>query len=141
MISLISSPFYSPCSLQLTERMFRIYNKDFNGFIKFGDFLTQSWTYAPYDRERCCELSFRLLSRRGDTFDIDKSCIDLVDLEHFVQQRYNRSHKKSEKWVKKIAVALYAHIDTDESGGIDYKEFREVSSDQSRRISKRGAMR
>ena len=60
----------------------------------------------------------------GDTFDIDTSCLDLMDLEHFVQERYNRSNKKSEKWVKKIAVALYAHIDMDMNGGIDYQEFR-----------------
>ncbi|GMH71402.1 hypothetical protein TL16_g05639 [Triparma laevis f. inornata] len=109
---------------ELTERMFKIYNTNYNGCINFKDFLTISFTYAPYDRERCCELSFRLMSRRGDTFDIDTSCLDLMDLEHFVQERYNRSNKKSEKWVKKIAVALYAHIDMDMNGGIDYQEFR-----------------
>ncbi|GMH56147.1 hypothetical protein TrST_g3042 [Triparma strigata] len=112
---------------ELTERMFKIYNTNYNGYINFKDFLTQSWTYAPYDRERCCELSFRLMSRRGDTFDIDSSCIDLMDLEHFVQERYNRNNKKPEKWVKKIAVALYAHIDQDMSGGIDYQEFRKFA--------------
>jgi hypothetical protein len=50
-----------------------------------------------------------------------------MDLEHFVQERYNRNNKKPEKWVKKIAVALYAHIDQDMSGGIDYQEFRKFA--------------
>ncbi len=108
----------------LTERMFNIYNKDLNGFINFRDFLTVSWTYAPYDKERCVELSFRLLSRRGDVFDMDKTCLDLTDLENFIENRYNRKKKKSQKWVKNTAVSLYAHIDIDMSGGISYSEFR-----------------
>ena len=55
----------------LTERLFTIFNKEFNGYIKFRDFLNIAFTFAPYDIERCVELSFRLLSRRGDTFNMD----------------------------------------------------------------------
>jgi Ca2+-binding EF-hand superfamily protein len=111
----------------LTDRMFEYYNKEFNGLIKFRDFLTISFTFAPYDRERCIELSFRLLSRRGDSFDIDRSVIDLTDIEHFVRVRYNKNEKKSERWVVKKAVDLYSHIDEDMSGGISYSEFREYA--------------
>jgi hypothetical protein len=72
------------------------------------------------------ELSFRLLSRRGDTFEVERSCIDLTDIEFFVRQRYNQGGKgkKSEKWVGKKAVDLYSHIDADMSGGISYQEVR-----------------
>jgi len=41
------------------------------------------------------------------------------------RDRYNKAGKKSDKWVSKKAVDLYAYIDADMSGGISYHEFRE----------------
>jgi len=67
------------------DRLFMIFNKEFNGFVKFRDYLNLCFTFAPYDRERCVELSFRILSRRGDTFEMEKTCLDLTDMEHFIR--------------------------------------------------------
>lgn len=110
-----------------SNRFFGVFDKRLNGYINFNDFFTTCWTYAPFDKERCVELSFRLLSRRGSTFDPDTTCLDVADIEHYVQTRYNKDNKKSKKWVNKRAVSLYAEIDADEGGGISYKEFREFS--------------
>jgi len=55
-----------------TERMFNIFNMQYNGYISFKDFFTVCWEYLPYDKDRTIELSFRILSRRGDTFDPER---------------------------------------------------------------------
>jgi len=72
----------------LTQRLFDVFNTQMNGYINFFDFLTSMFRYCPYDRERCIELSFRLISRRGNKFDPKCTCLDLIDFEKFVKERY-----------------------------------------------------
>jgi len=80
-----SSPQIS--SLFYTNRLFSLFNRNFNGFVTIRDFLVLTWQYCPHDGARVAELAFRLTSRRGDCFDPGVSVLDLVDVEDFVAAR------------------------------------------------------
>ncbi|GMI13799.1 hypothetical protein TrVE_jg9649 [Triparma verrucosa] len=106
-----------------TRRLFQVFNRNFNGYVNIRDFLTTTWLYCPYDEGKVAELSFRLISRRGDVFEPDVSIIDLVDIEEFVKARYDPMGRKKETSLKKIAVAIFAFLDVDGSGGVGFDEF------------------
>ena len=106
-----------------TDRLFDIFNRNFNGFVNIRDFLVTTWLYCTFDAARVAEISFRLLSRRGDVFEPDTTIIDLVDIEAFVKARYDPLGRKKETSLKKIAVAVFAFLDVDGSGGVGFDEF------------------
>ena len=119
----------------LTRRLFDLFNTQLNGFINFHDFLHNAFQYCAYDREKCVELSFRLLSRRGAGFDRHQTVLDLIDFETFVRERYYSSRggeKKAQKNVnpKKIskdALSLFALVDDEMTGGERASEASEPS--------------
>jgi len=106
-----------------TDRLFAIFNRNFNGFVNIRDFLLTCWLYCCFDASRVVEVSFRLLSRRGDVFEPDTTIIDLVDIEAFVKVRYDPLGRKKDTSLKKIAVAIFAFLDVDGSGGVGFDEF------------------
>ncbi|GMH66001.1 hypothetical protein TL16_g04334 [Triparma laevis f. inornata] len=106
-----------------TRRLFQVFNRNFNGYINIRDFLTTTWLYCPYDAGKVAELSFRLISRRGDVFEPDVSIIDLVDIEDFVKARYDPLGRKKETSLKKTAVSIFSFLDVDGSGGVGFDEF------------------
>ena len=113
------------------DRFFAVFDEQSNGYVKFGTFLQTCWSFGTFDRERTIELSFRLLSRRGsgNTFDMATTILDAVDIENFVRLRYLPFKKKrhADKYVKETAAALMEFLDSDLSGGMDYKEFRDFT--------------
>jgi len=106
-----------------TKRLFAIFNRNFNGFVNIRDFLVTTWLYCTFDATRVAEISFRLLSRRGDVFEPDTTIIDLVDIEAFAKARYDPLGRNKETSLKKIAVAIFAFLDVDGSGGVGFDEF------------------
>ena len=109
--------------LLYTDRLFAIFNRNFNGFVNIRDFLVTTWLFCTFDATRVAEISFRLLSRRGDVFEPDTTIIDLVDIDAFVKARYDPLGRKKDTTLKKIAVAIFAFLDVDGSGGVGFDEF------------------
>jgi hypothetical protein len=68
-----------------SHRLYEIFNQDFNDCVPFKDFLHTVWQVLVFDRENTEKLAFQLLSRRGATFQIESTCLDLQvrALSHF----------------------------------------------------------
>ena len=111
-------------------RLFALFDHSLTGRVSFKNFLTAAWTYAPLDAERCAELSFRLLSRRGGgAFDEERCLLDITDVGHFLKTRYGDTAKsgakaRSDKWQQERAMELYCFIDVDNQAGITLAEFK-----------------
>jgi len=106
------------------KRFFGIFNRNFNGFVNIRDFLVTAWQYCSFDKDRVAELAFRLISRRGDVYDPEITIVDLEDMVLFVQDRYDPLQKKNSSQVRKIAVSIFAFLDVDQSGGVQFDEFQ-----------------
>lgn len=103
-----------------SARLFEFYNRDFNGTVPLRDFVDVSYSLLVYDRPMTYQTAFRLVSRRGQSFNSNLDVIDKEDLHHFFQHRYP---EKNDATHQALALAVYSYIDDDGSGGISYQEF------------------
>ena len=85
--------------------------------------------FRSVDREACEVLAFRLVSRCGDQFDERYSCLDELDVRHFVLERYALGPRSARK--KSTRVCRF--VDRDCSGGINFAEFQAFSADNAQR--------
>ena len=107
-------------SMAVRRRFFDTFNEDRNGAVPIRDFLTQTWAVCAIDRTCTERAAFRLLSRQAH-FEAGVSVLDVKDMEHFLHARY----KFRKANAKKKALHIFAYIDTDNSGGISFDEFRD----------------
>jgi len=103
-----------------SRRIFEFYNLDFNGAIPLRDFVGVSFGQLVYDRTTAYQFAFRLISRRGNAFDLSIDVLDKIDLVDFIRARYPHH---SEEECEALALAVFGYIDDDGSGGIAYQEF------------------
>ena len=61
-----------------SARLFEFYNRDFNGTVPLRDFVDVSYSLLVYDRPMTYQTAFRLVSRRGQSFN---SNLDVIDKE------------------------------------------------------------
>jgi len=70
------------------RRLFDIVNYGLTGSLMFCEFFRFLTQYVVIDKMATIELCFRLISRRGMTFNPEYSCLDAEDIKHFLIERY-----------------------------------------------------
>ena len=70
------------------RRLFDIVNYGLTGSLMFAEFFRFCTNYVIIDKRATIELCFRLLSRRGMSFNAEYSCLDAEDVKHFLIERY-----------------------------------------------------
>ncbi|CAN0507921.1 unnamed protein product [Ectocarpus sp. 8 AP-2014] len=106
--------FLQACGLRdnmWSWRMFNLLDKNFVG---------ASSIVLPDDNSRQRLVAFRMCSRRGSTWDPDKSVLDEKDIRLFVEERYPTLDRKH---TLHRALEILAHLDNDCSGGVSFDEF------------------
>ena len=103
-----------------SRRLFELFNRDFTGVVPLKDFVDISYMLLVYDRPTTYQTAFRLVSRRGQSFNPNFDILDREDIYHFVALRYP---DKNDATHQALALAIYSFIDDDGSGGISYQEF------------------
>ena len=78
-----------------SRRFFDIMNVSMSGNISFLDFLLFCQNFFLVDKKKTVELSFRMLSRRGNTFREKFSVIDLEDMRLYMKYRYKIKNLKN----------------------------------------------
>lgn len=100
------------------RRLYDIYDAKKTNGVPFSDFLVITWRLCNVSRASCEEVAFRLL-RRSSRFHPEDSTLDVRDVQRFVEHRYGFSKSSA----KKKSLQIFAYLDEDGSGGIDFKEF------------------
>jgi hypothetical protein len=70
------------------RRLFDIINHGLTGQITFAEFFSFCRKYIIVDKTGSIEFCFRMLSRRGMSFNELYSCLDAEDVKHFLVYRY-----------------------------------------------------
>jgi hypothetical protein len=103
-----------------SRRLYDIANENLNGALSFAEFLGFCAKYLYIDRETTIEFSFRMISRRGSTFNPKISVLDLEDIRQFVRFRFKMNDPKE---MRRRALDLVDYIDTDGNGSLYLDEF------------------
>lgn len=104
------------------ERVFSIINSSFTGYITLGEFMTFCTRYLLVDLGTTVEFSFRMMSRRGGSFNrAHHSIIDVDDMKYFIQQRYAGGGLSKNK---KRSIDIFAFINEQGDGGAEVDEFQ-----------------
>jgi len=103
-----------------SRRLYDIANENLNGALTFAEFLGFCAKYLYVDRETTIEFSFRMISRRGSTFNPKISVLDLEDIRQFVRFRFKMNDPKE---MRRRALDLVDYIDTDGNGSLYIDEF------------------
>mmetsp|Transcript_33952 Transcript_33952/g.42828 ORF Transcript_33952/g.42828 Transcript_33952/m.42828 type:complete len:285 (+) Transcript_33952:72-926(+) len=115
--------FFELPDILWTRRLYDLINVDMNGALDFLEFFMFTAQYCLLNKEALMEFSFRLLSRRGSTFEVEHSVLDVHDISKFLEQKY---FDITPKELKKRTQQLFEQMDSDLSGGISLDEFTEL---------------
>lgn len=109
-----------------TMRLFELINYQITGTVTFLEFAAFVVKYLIIDRALTEEFCFRLLSRRGVTFMPEFSILDLSDFVTIVSFRYKEFSTLPVQ--RKVALDVFAFVDSDNDGGVSIHELREFSA-------------
>ena len=65
-----------------SRRLFELFNRDFTGVVPLKDFVDISYMLLVYDRPTTYQTAFRLVSRRGQSFNPNFDILDREDIYH-----------------------------------------------------------
>lgn len=107
------------------RRTFDIMNQSLTGVVSFVEFLEFCSKYLIIDKASVIEFSFRILSRRGSTFNLKhKPILDINDLKHFISLVYPGNSLSK---LKKKAMDIFTVINKNGDGGAEFEEFFQFS--------------
>eukprot|EP01034_Spumella_vulgaris_P041403 gene41403-51267_t len=105
------------------RRAFDVMNENLSGSVSFLEFITFIGKYLHIDRDNTEELCFRLISRRGSTYNAKYSVLDFDDISHFLAFRYTEIISLPAQ--RKYALEIFTYMDSDGDGGLDITEFHD----------------
>jgi len=113
------------------KRVFELFNPDFNGVIRFPDFIRTLFEICVYDEHLTHKFAFRLLSRCGATINMQFDVINETDVFDFAVARYGIKDVPN-SMLKPVSLKIFGSLDDDHSGGVSFSEF--VSYSKTNRI-------
>ena len=111
-----------------SKRVFDLIDINMKHSFSFIDFMIFAAEYLIIDKWNTEVFSFRMISRRGQTFRPKISIIDLEDMRVFMKTKYKM---KEQKAIDRNALDVFGYVDLDGDGGLyidEWEEFNEKNS-------------